>query len=64
MGKRYRGEVVYNQEDDVHAATLTVAQTLLHHLVVELFAGLARKELAGGLDLEGEEKSLGDGAEY
>ncbi|BGP47011.1 ATP-binding cassette transporter snq2 [Rhodotorula kratochvilovae] len=28
MSKRYRGEVVYNQEDDVHAATLTVAQTL------------------------------------
>ncbi|GAA5916936.1 hypothetical protein JCM6882_003833 [Rhodosporidiobolus microsporus] len=28
MAKRYRGEVVYNQEDDVHAATLTVAQTL------------------------------------
>ncbi|BGP12093.1 hypothetical protein JCM10213_005199 [Rhodosporidiobolus nylandii] len=28
MAKRYRGEVVYNQEDDVHAPTLTVAQTL------------------------------------
>lgn len=28
MKKRYRGEVVYNQEDDVHHATLTVAQTL------------------------------------
>ncbi|KAH8807222.1 ABC-2 type transporter [Xylogone sp. PMI_703] len=26
--KRYRGEAVYNQEDDVHYATLTVAQTL------------------------------------
>ncbi|GAA5932006.1 hypothetical protein JCM1841_003594 [Sporobolomyces salmonicolor] len=32
MAKRYRGEVVYNQEDDVHAATLTVAQTLLFAL--------------------------------
>ncbi|KWU42587.1 hypothetical protein RHOSPDRAFT_20945 [Rhodotorula sp. JG-1b] len=32
MGKRYRGEVVYNQEDDDHAATLTVAQTLLFAL--------------------------------
>lgn len=28
MAKRYRGEVVYSAEDDVHAATLTVAQTL------------------------------------
>ncbi|GAA5965734.1 hypothetical protein JCM21900_006739 [Sporobolomyces salmonicolor] len=32
MAKRYRGEVVYNQEDDVHHATLTVAQTLLFAL--------------------------------
>ncbi|KAA1138815.1 hypothetical protein PGTUg99_015044 [Puccinia graminis f. sp. tritici] len=28
MGKTYQGEVVYNPEDDVHHATLTVAQTL------------------------------------
>ncbi|SCZ91281.1 BZ3500_MvSof-1268-A1-R1_Chr1-2g01305 [Microbotryum saponariae] len=28
MGERYKGEVVYNQEDDVHHAELTVAQTL------------------------------------
>lgn len=28
MGKIYKGEVVYNQEDDIHIATLTVAQTL------------------------------------
>ncbi|ODQ51641.1 ABC transporter [Saitoella complicata NRRL Y-17804] len=28
MKKRYRGEVVYNQEDDLHYATLSVAQTL------------------------------------
>ncbi|PLW16746.1 hypothetical protein PCANC_12305 [Puccinia coronata f. sp. avenae] len=28
MGKAYQGEVVYNPEDDVHHATLTVAQTL------------------------------------
>ncbi|BGP44752.1 ATP-binding cassette transporter snq2 [Rhodotorula kratochvilovae] len=35
MAKRYRGEVVYNQEDDDHAATLTVAQTLLFALRVK-----------------------------
>ncbi|KAK7623750.1 ABC-2 type transporter-domain-containing protein [Phyllosticta citricarpa] len=28
FGKRYRGEAVYNQEDDVHHPTLTVGQTL------------------------------------
>ncbi|KNE98935.1 hypothetical protein PSTG_07780 [Puccinia striiformis f. sp. tritici PST-78] len=28
MGKAYQGEVVYNPEDDVHHANLTVAQTL------------------------------------
>lgn len=28
MAKYYRGEVVYNQEDDIHIATLTVAQSL------------------------------------
>lgn len=32
MEKRYRGEVVYNQEDDVHSANLTVQQTLLFAL--------------------------------
>ncbi|GAA6025142.1 hypothetical protein JCM11491_000230 [Sporobolomyces phaffii] len=32
MRKRYRGEVAYNQEDDVHHATLTVAQTLMFAL--------------------------------
>ncbi|KAJ2689399.1 ATP-binding cassette transporter snq2 [Coemansia spiralis] len=28
VAKRYRGEVAYNQEDDVHFSTLTVRQTL------------------------------------
>ncbi|THG96948.1 hypothetical protein EW026_g4983 [Hermanssonia centrifuga] len=28
MAKAYKGEVVYNQEDDIHIATLTVSQTL------------------------------------
>ncbi|KAF8633557.1 hypothetical protein AX15_001356 [Amanita polypyramis BW_CC] len=28
MAKHYKGEVVYNMEDDLHIATLTVAQTL------------------------------------
>ena len=28
MGKRYRGEVVYNPEDDLHYATLSVKRTL------------------------------------
>ncbi|KAJ7750194.1 P-loop containing nucleoside triphosphate hydrolase protein [Mycena metata] len=28
MQKHYKGEVVFNQEDDIHIATLTVAQTL------------------------------------
>lgn len=28
MAKRYKGEVVYNPEDDIHLPTLTVAQTL------------------------------------
>lgn len=48
MGKRYRGEVVYNQEDDVHAATLTVAQTLLFALKVKtpgkLLPGKSQKD--------------------
>ncbi|GAA5843719.1 hypothetical protein JCM11251_003474 [Rhodosporidiobolus azoricus] len=49
MAKRYRGEVVYNQEDDVHAATLTVAQTLLFALSLKtpgkLLPGKTRKTL-------------------
>lgn len=32
MLEKYKGEVVYNQEDDIHHATLTVAQTLLFAL--------------------------------
>ena len=28
MGKNYRGEILYNPEDDLHYATLTVKQTL------------------------------------
>ncbi|OBZ78638.1 Brefeldin A resistance protein [Grifola frondosa] len=28
MAKHFKGEVVYNQEDDIHIATLTVSQTL------------------------------------
>ncbi|PQE05366.1 ABC transporter protein [Rutstroemia sp. NJR-2017a BVV2] len=28
FGKKYRGEAVYNQEDDIHHPTLTVGQTL------------------------------------
>ncbi|GAA6025845.1 hypothetical protein JCM10207_002683 [Rhodosporidiobolus poonsookiae] len=48
MAKRYRGEVVYNQEDDVHAATLTVAQTLTFALSLKtpgkLLPGKSKKE--------------------
>ncbi|GAA5979902.1 hypothetical protein JCM11641_007581 [Rhodosporidiobolus odoratus] len=48
MAKRYRGEVVYNQEDDIHAATLTVAQTLMFALSLKtpgkLLPGKNRKE--------------------
>lgn len=48
MAKRYRGEVVYNQEDDDHAPTLTVAQTLLFALRVKtpgkLLPGKSKKE--------------------
>lgn len=32
MLAKYAGEVVYNQEDDVHHATLTVAQTIMFAL--------------------------------
>ncbi|GAA5952195.1 hypothetical protein JCM10213_004061 [Rhodosporidiobolus nylandii] len=48
MAKQYRGEVVYNQEDDVHAATLTVAQTLSFALSLKtpgkLLPGKNKKE--------------------
>ncbi|GAA5871103.1 hypothetical protein JCM8547_005358, partial [Rhodosporidiobolus lusitaniae] len=48
MAKRYRGEVVYNQEDDVHAATLTVAQTLMFALSLKtpgkLLPGKSKKQ--------------------
>jgi len=49
MAKRYRGEVVYNAEDDVHAATLTVAQTLAFALKLKtpgtLPPGKTKREL-------------------
>jgi ATP-binding cassette subfamily G (WHITE) protein 2 (SNQ2) len=32
MDRLYRGEIAYNQEDDVHHATLTVAQTIMFAL--------------------------------
>ncbi|EKM61431.1 uncharacterized protein PHACADRAFT_248034 [Phanerochaete carnosa HHB-10118-sp] len=35
MAKMYKGEVVYNQEDDIHLATLTVGQTLEFALSVK-----------------------------
>ncbi|GAA5828045.1 hypothetical protein JCM11251_005707 [Rhodosporidiobolus azoricus] len=48
MAKRYRGEVVYNQEDDVHSPTLTVAQTLMFALSLKtpgkLLPGKSKKE--------------------
>lgn len=48
MRKRYRGEVAYNQEDDVHHATLTVAQTLMFALRLKtpgnLLPGHSRKD--------------------
>jgi hypothetical protein len=37
------------------------AKEELHHLALELLPGGAGKELAGGLEGEGEEESLGDG---
>ncbi|GAA5873664.1 hypothetical protein JCM8547_002670 [Rhodosporidiobolus lusitaniae] len=49
MAKRYRGEIVYNQEDDVHAATLSVAQTLRFALSLkspgQLLPGKTKKAL-------------------
>ncbi|OCH88753.1 hypothetical protein OBBRIDRAFT_820018 [Obba rivulosa] len=50
MAKNYKGEVVYNQEDDIHLATLTVAQTLSFALSLKTpgpngrLPGMNRKE--------------------
>ncbi|KAF5312934.1 hypothetical protein D9619_002752 [Psilocybe cf. subviscida] len=50
MQKYYKGEVVYNQEDDIHIATLTVAQTLAFALSTKTpgpngrLPGISRKE--------------------
>ncbi|KAJ8515436.1 hypothetical protein ONZ45_g7152 [Pleurotus djamor] len=50
MAKYYKGEVVYNQEDDIHIATLTVAQTLQFALSMKSpgpngrLPGVTRKE--------------------
>ncbi|OSX66986.1 hypothetical protein POSPLADRAFT_1072131 [Postia placenta MAD-698-R-SB12] len=50
MAKHYKGEVVYNQEDDIHIATLTVSQTLDFALSLKTpgpngrLPGLSRKE--------------------
>lgn len=50
MGKYYKGEVVYNEEDDRHIATLTVAQTLSFALSTKTpgpngrLPGVTRKE--------------------
>ncbi|KAG5635015.1 hypothetical protein H0H81_012718, partial [Sphagnurus paluster] len=50
MAKHYKGEVVYNQEDDIHIATLTVAQTLAFALSTKTpgpngrLPGISRKE--------------------
>ncbi|KAH8101046.1 P-loop containing nucleoside triphosphate hydrolase protein, partial [Phellopilus nigrolimitatus] len=52
MAKMYRGEVAYNEEDDVHLATLTVAQTLAFALSTKTpgpkarLPGVSRKALA------------------
>jgi len=35
MAKHYKGEVVYNMEDDLHIATLTVAQTMAFALATK-----------------------------
>ncbi|GAA6008132.1 hypothetical protein JCM10207_007040 [Rhodosporidiobolus poonsookiae] len=52
MAKRYRGEVVYNQEDDIHAATLTVAQTLLFALRLKTPGELLPEQTRKGLQQE------------
>ncbi|KAJ7292923.1 ABC-2 type transporter-domain-containing protein [Mycena rebaudengoi] len=50
MAKYYKGEVVFNQEDDIHIATLTVAQTLAFALSTKTpgpngrLPGVTRKE--------------------
>ncbi|KAI0059439.1 hypothetical protein BV25DRAFT_1828964 [Artomyces pyxidatus] len=50
MRKTYKGEVVYNQEDDIHIATLTVAQTIAFALATKTpgpngrVPGVSRKE--------------------
>ncbi|KAJ7610902.1 ABC-2 type transporter-domain-containing protein [Roridomyces roridus] len=50
MHKYYKGEVVFNDEDDIHIATLTVAQTLAFALSCKTpgpngrLPGLSRKE--------------------
>ena len=52
MEKHYKGEVVYNQEDDVHLATLTVAQTIGFALSTKTpgpnarLPGISRKDFA------------------
>ncbi|KAI0323043.1 ABC-2 type transporter-domain-containing protein [Amylostereum chailletii] len=50
MAKYYKGEVVYNEEDDIHIATLTVSQTLTFALSTKTpgpkgrIPGLSRKD--------------------
>ncbi|KDQ63067.1 hypothetical protein JAAARDRAFT_119769 [Jaapia argillacea MUCL 33604] len=50
MAKMYKGEVVYNEEDDIHISTLTVAQTLAFALATKTpgpngrLPGISRKE--------------------
>ncbi|KAF9236851.1 ABC-2 type transporter-domain-containing protein [Melanogaster broomeanus] len=50
MAKYYKGEVVYNQEDDIHISTLTVSQTLSFALSTKTpgpngrLPGVSRKE--------------------
>lgn len=52
MLKRYKGEVAYNEEDDVHYATLTVQQTLAFALSTKTpgpnarLPGVSRKDFA------------------
>ncbi|KAI5119991.1 hypothetical protein M0805_004434 [Coniferiporia weirii] len=52
MAKVYKGEVVYNDEDDIHEATLTVAQTLAFALSTKTpgprarLPGVSRKDFA------------------
>ncbi|ORY72886.1 pleiotropic drug resistance ABC transporter [Leucosporidium creatinivorum] len=52
MAKRYRGEVVYNPEDDIHAANLTVAQTLLFALRLKTPGKLLPGKTNKGLQAE------------